>query len=313
MFRGSRSIQVPDAIRPERAVLVAFAILVLIGGSNAVAVRFSNLDLPPFWGAGTRFAAAALIFWIVVLLRRVPVPRGRSLVGAALYGLLQIGLSYAFLYWGLLRVQANLTMVVLALIPLLTVFLAWIHRLERLGWRRLAGAVIALSGILVVVGEGLGSRIPVTSFLALLAAAACAAESGVILKLLPGGSPLATNAVALTIGAALLVGLSRIAGEEWSLPAAANTWIAFAYLVVLGSVVLFYLYLYVLARWTASATAYAALLFPLATVPIAAVFAGEAITLSFIVGGVLGLFGVWFGAVSGLPRAIPADSAATAE
>ena len=48
----------------------------------------------------------------------------------------------------------------------------------------------------------------------------------------------------------------------------------FAYLVLIGSVVLFYLYLYVLARWTASATAYSFLLFPVVTVLIAAWLVG---------------------------------------
>jgi hypothetical protein len=31
--------------------LLAFTLLVLVGGSNAVAVKFSDFELPPFWGA----------------------------------------------------------------------------------------------------------------------------------------------------------------------------------------------------------------------------------------------------------------------
>ena len=50
---------------------LAFVVVVILGGSNAVAIRFSNLELPPFWGAGIRFAAAALVFWAIVLVRRV--------------------------------------------------------------------------------------------------------------------------------------------------------------------------------------------------------------------------------------------------
>jgi len=86
-----------------------------------------------------------------------------------------------------------------------------------------------------------------------------------------------------------------------------STWLSFLYLVFLGSVVLFYLYLYVLSRWTASATAYAFLLFPMATIPLGALLAGEEITVAFLLGGALGLFGVWFGAISGARRAASAD------
>lgn len=130
MSRSSFSKDGLGAAWSNRGTLIAFVLLVLVGGSNAVAVRFSNLELPPFWGAAIRFAAAALIFWIIVLGRRIALPKGRALMGALLYGLLAIGASYALLYWGLVRVQAGLTMVVLALVPLMTVFFALAHGLE---------------------------------------------------------------------------------------------------------------------------------------------------------------------------------------
>lgn len=37
-------------------VWLVFATVVLVGGGNFVAVRFSNRELAPFWGAGLRFA-----------------------------------------------------------------------------------------------------------------------------------------------------------------------------------------------------------------------------------------------------------------
>lgn len=298
---------------PDRGTLIAFVLLVLIGGSNTVAIRFSNLELPPFWGAGIRFAMAALIFWIIVAERRIALPTGRGLLGVFLYGLLATGASCAFIYWALLRVQAGLTMIVLAFVPLMTLFFAWAHGLETLHWRRLIGALMAIAGILIVVAGELGTTVPVPSLLALIAGATCAAEGAVVYKLFPQSHPVATNAVAFTTGASLLLGLSLVAGEEWILPTAANSWVAFAYLMLIGSVVRFYLYLLVLTRWTASATANSFLLFPVVTVVMAAWLAGETITASFVVGGVLGLTGVWLGAISGSPSATTAGSSAAAD
>jgi drug/metabolite transporter (DMT)-like permease len=307
MSRSSFSKGGLGAARADRGTLIAFVLLVLVGGSNAVAVRFSNLELPPFWGAAIRFAAAALIFWIIVLVRRIALPKGRALIGALLYGLLAVGAAYAFLYWGLVRVQAGLTMVVLAFVPLMTLFLALAHGLETLRWRGLIGALISIAGILLAVGGELGTAVPVASLLALVAAAACLAEGSVVFKLFPKSHPVATNALALTTGASLLFGISLVAGEEWNLPTGSNTWAAFSYLVLIGSVVLFYLYLYVLARWTASATAYSFLLFPVATVLIAAWLAGEVVTTSFVMGGALVLAGVGVGAIGGPSRAASSD------
>lgn len=299
--------------RPDPGTLIAFLLLVIIGGSNAVAVRFSNLELPPFWGAATRFGAAALIFWAIAFGRRIALPKGRALAGAFLLGLLSIGASYAFIYWGLLHVQAGLTMVVLAFVPLMTLFFALVHRLEKLRWRGLAGALIAIAGILLGVGGGLGTTVPVPSLLALVAGAACIAEGAVVFKLFPKSHPVATNAVAVGTGAALLLGLSLVAGERWSLPATSNTWAAFIYLVLIGSVILFYLYLFVLGRWTASATSYSFLLFPVATVVIAGWLAGEVVTPSFLIGGAVVLAGVWLGAISGPTGAAAPDSAPKTE
>jgi drug/metabolite transporter (DMT)-like permease len=140
--------------------------------------------------------------------------------------------------------------------------------------------------------------------LAVVAAAASLAEGAVVFKLFPRSHPLVSNAVAFTAGAPVLFLLSRLAGEKWSLPSTAGTWAAFGYLVLIGSVVQFYLYVYVLSRWTASATAYSFLLVPVATVVIAAVLLGEAITAPFLVGAALVLAGVWVGAIQAPAEAV---------
>jgi drug/metabolite transporter (DMT)-like permease len=296
------------AAPPDRATLLAFALLVLIGGSNAVAVRFSNLELPPFWGAGIRFVAAALIFWVIVLVRRIALPKGRALIGVLLYGALAIGISYAFLYWGLVRIQAGFTMVVGAFVPLLTLLMALIHGLEQFRRRAFAGALIAIAGIMLVVGDRLGTDVPLASLLALVASVVCIAEGSVIYKLLPKTDPLAVNALSVSTGALMLLGLSVAVGESWTLPTALNTWASFAYLVVFGSVTLFYLYLFVLSRWTASATNYSFLLFPVVTVTMAAWLLGEEATISLIIGGAIVLVGVWVGAFGGPGRESASES-----
>jgi len=51
----SNSLEAPGA-----RTLGVFALAVVLGGANFVGVRFSNLELAPFWGAGLRFSLAAL-------------------------------------------------------------------------------------------------------------------------------------------------------------------------------------------------------------------------------------------------------------
>ena len=129
------------------------------------------------------------------------------------------------------------------------------------------------------------------------------AEGAVVFKLFPRSHPVATNAVAMATGTVPLVILSLLAGEQWSLPTTSSSWAALGYLVIIGSFVVFHLYVEVLARWTASAASYAFLLIPVVTVVIAAWLAGDVITTSFVIGGVVVLAGVWLGAINSSPRA----------
>lgn len=283
--------------RPDATVWPVFAAVVLVGGGNFVAVRFSNRELAPFWGAGLRFALAALLLLAIARLAGWPLPRGSARRGALLYGVLGFGASYAFMYWGLLEAPAALAAVVVALVPLETLLLAAAFGLERIRARGVLGAAVALIGTGIVFSDQLRS-VPLGSVAAMLAGSLCIAGSTVAAKGFPRVHPVPMNAVAMLPGVALLLALSLVAGETRSLPSRPEVVAAFAYLVLVGSTVLFIGFLYVLQRWTASATSYATLLFPLVTVAIGAVIAGEVVSAQFIGGAVLTMAGVYLGAVA---------------
>ncbi|MGH2663701.1 MAG: DMT family transporter, partial [Actinomycetota bacterium] len=211
------------AVAPA-VVLGAFLAMVLLGGANFVAVRFSNSELPPFWGAGSRFIVSAAILALIGMALRVPFPRGRTLVGASLYGLLGFGAFYALAYVGLQEASAGSGAVLLSLAPLTTFLLAFFQGQERFRWRALVGALVALAGIVVMFGAPGG--VPLGSVLAFLGAAVAVGEAGVIAKWFPKAHPVSMNAAAMGVGSVLLLILSRVAGESWELPSRAATWTA---------------------------------------------------------------------------------------
>jgi drug/metabolite transporter (DMT)-like permease len=69
--------------------------------------------------------------------------------------------------------------------------------------------------------------------------------------------------------------------------------------VIAGSIGVFWLYVFVVKRWTASAAAYQLVLIPLVTVVVAAWLQDERITWAFAAGSILVLIGVYFGARQG--------------
>lgn len=279
--------------------LSAFAAVVVVGGANFVAVRVSNQELAPFWGAGLRFSLGALLFLAIALILRVTWPRDRRQITLiALYGLFSFTISYALMYWALVRVSAAMAAVLLAVVPLLTPLLAAAHRTEKVRARHMVGAVIALVGITVMTVGPAGLMVPIGGLAAIAIAALAVSESVIIGKKVSVNHPVMTNAIGMPIGAVGLLVTSLIVGEQWVLPRQAEVVGAVLYLAVVGSVGLFILVLLVVRVWTSSATSYAFVLFPVMTLLLEAWLLDEPLTLRSITGAVIVMAGVWFGALA---------------
>ena len=288
----------PDA--PDRLALGAFVGAVLLGGTNFVAVRFSNRELDPLWGAGLRFALAAAVFGVLVAALRLPLPRGRALGLVLTYGLLGFAVAYGCLYWAMQEVPAGVAAVVMAVGPLLTLLLAVAHRLERLNPRALAGALIAVAGSALIFFQPGSVSFAWTSFALLAVAALAAAEAVVISKRAGRLHPVVMNFVGMSTGAAALLAASVVAGERLTAPADGETQLALVYLVG-ATVGLFLMVLVVVQRWTASSTSYIFVLMPVVALVLGVLVADERITVTTIVGGGIVCAGVYLGALARRP------------
>jgi drug/metabolite transporter (DMT)-like permease len=282
------------ASRPDPTTLAAFLTASFIAGANAVAVRVGLTELAPFWGAAMRFLIAAAILILLALATRRAFPTGRALLGAVLYGLLTFGLSYMFLYWALQEATAGTVMVAFAITPLLTLLLAVAQRVERFHYRPLLGALVACAGIAIVFADKMGAVSPL-SLAAILAAAVVSAEAPIVVKIFPKVDPAVENGIGMAVGGVLLLFVSLLAGERWIVPSTPMVQLSLVYLILIGSVGLFLLFLFVLSRWTASASAYVLLLAPLAAVALDLLVLGEAPSLSLLLGGALAIAGVYAG------------------
>jgi drug/metabolite transporter (DMT)-like permease len=284
----------------DSQALMAFVGLVTIAGGNAVAIRYTSCascELDPFWGAAIRFGLASLILLVITRALRAALPRGRALLGAVLFGALQFGAGFGLFYWGLVHTPAGLGQVLLACVPLLTFLLALAHCQETFRWDGLVGAMTAIGGIALVMNSGAGTGVPLSSMAAVMGGAICWAEALIVVRGFPRVNAAAMNAVAMGVGAAILLVLSLSFGEAQIVPRAGVTWWALTYLVLAGSVGVFWLYVVVLRHWTASAASYQLVLIPLVTVPLSAWLQDEQITWVFAAGSVAVLLGVYLGAL----------------
>jgi drug/metabolite transporter (DMT)-like permease len=272
-------------------------VFVVLAGANAAAVKAVLGEMPPFWSAGLRFVIAGALLLALMVMQRRPVPRGDRLLGTVLFAVFGFALAYFFLYQAIGDAGSGTTMVVLAIVPLLTVLLSVVHGIERPRLLGLVGALVAVVGIVIVAVDQLSLNVPLIAIALLLAGATCQSESVVIVKRLPPGDPVAANALGMLLGGTLLVAVSLVAREPLVLPTQSDTLLGMAYLIGPGSIGVFMLALYVLARWTASATSYAFLLFPLVAIVLGALLFAEPVQPSFLLGGAVVIVGVYVGAI----------------
>jgi drug/metabolite transporter (DMT)-like permease len=224
-------------------------------------------------------------------------PRGRALAGAALYGLLAFGGAFAFAFYALVELEAGFGQILLSIVPLVTLLLAAIQRIERSRGVALVGALVSLAGVVTMSGLSLQGSLPLTSVLAGVGSAVCFAQASLTIKRFPELHPIVVNAVGMAAGAVFLAAVTVIAGNEVVLPAQSDTWWAFAYMVLVGSIAVFSIYVALLERWEASRANYGFVVIPIITVLVSAWLLDEPITIGLVFGGALVLAGVYLGAL----------------
>lgn len=145
------------------------------------------------------------------------------MTGVLVYGILNFGTFYALAYLAFREVPAGTGQVILGLVPLLTLGLAVIHRVERFRWLGLAGALIAAGGIAVIFADRLGGDISLASLVLVLLAGIVVGEAGVAVKWFPRAHPVHQN----------LIGLHR-----WTVSATSYTFLLIPLVTVVAGAIL---------------------------------------------------------------------------
>lgn len=294
-----------------------YALLCLIWGSTWVAIKVGLVGVPPFLAAGLRFLLSALLVGAVLLRRRerVRLTRDQKVCVVSL-GLLVFWLDYAAVYWAETRISSGLTAILFSTMPLMTSLLsAYWMRSETLSGRKILGIGVGVLGtaILFWPHERLDLG-PALGMLAALGGSLCSAINLVMMKRYGSdGDPFVFNFFGMGIGAACLLVMSA-ALESWSAVAwsRANV-LALLYLSVVGSVVAFSIYYFLIKKMDATVVSLSTLIIPIVALAMGHAFLNETVSELAVLGIVTILAGV---AVAILPArnlrgAIQPSSAAT--
>ena len=292
-----RSYAMPEQKRI--AVAAAFLALCVIWSSTWLVIRVGLHDLPPISFVAIRFVVAVAVLLAISIGRVRLLPAHRSdLVLLAYTGVLMFSVNYALLFWGELYVSSGLSAVLQATIPIFgMVFAHFILPGEPLRWQRVAGAVLAITGVAAICSRLLnfGGLLAFWGGVGIVFGAAAAAFSNVVLKKRALDlAPAMIAAWQMIFGVApLLVTGFFVDGNPLHLHWTRTALFCLFYLAVPGSALTFLLLYWLLPRMSVTNLQTISLITPPGAVLFGWLLGGETFSIWSLVGGALVLGGVW--------------------
>ena len=289
-----------DRPRATRGALVWAAILILyvVWGSTYLGIAVAIESIPPFLMAGSRFllAAALMLGWVAIRDRgAIRLPTLREWRDTAIVGALLMGGGMGMVAWGEQTVPSGIAAVLIAMMPVWVAILGRIFLGERLPRLAATGIALGFVGVAILVGPslaGVGNLDPAGTLALIISPMSWATGSlfAANRARLPR-DPLVATATQMLTGGVVLCVMATLAGEPARFDPAAVTdrsILAFAYLVLIGSLVAFTAYAWLLHHAPLPLIATYAFVNPVVAVLLGAVVLSEAITPGqLLAGGVI--------------------------
>lgn len=279
---------------------LVWLVLCIIWGSTWLFIKIGLENLPPITFAGIRFVIACVILFVLIRLRRIALPTNRRDWGLlALTGVLSFSLNYGLVFWGEQHISSGLAAVLQATLPAFGLVIAHFHLPgERMTWSKIFGVVLGFLGVAVVFSNQLaiaGGK-ALAGCVALVLSALFAAYSNVLVKaygrkLEP--AILAAGQMFFGLIPLLLIGIP-LEGNPFHYHWTPKSWLALLYLAVVGSVIAFMLYYWLVHHMDVTKTMLISLVTPVVAVVLGMLVLGEDLSWRTVAGGIMIMVGVRF-------------------
>jgi drug/metabolite transporter (DMT)-like permease len=276
-------------------VWAALATIYVVWGSTFLAIAIVVRDLPPFLSMALRhLVAGALLFGWVWWRRGGRLALGRREWGAAfVFGGLLFLVGHGGLAWAQQDVPSGVAALLVGTIPFWFAILARLAFGERLGGRALVGLVLGFAGLALLVDpSGEEAAEPVGALVIALGAFAWAAGSLAARRLPLPSDTLLSAAMGMLAGGFLLAVVSGLGGEYDNVQVTTEALAAIGYMVVVGSLIGFSAYVWLLKVAPASTVSTYAYVNPVIAVLLGWAFNDEVITARTLVAGAAIVVGV---------------------
>lgn len=290
------SSDAPAAVRSGPAgwqVWGALWIVYLVWGSTYLAIRIMVETVPPLLGAGARFALAGAVMMAVLAVRRGPSvvrPTRSRVLGGLLLGVLLPGAN-AVVTVAEQEVPSGLAALLIAAVPLWVILLRALDG-DRVPRASVGAVALGFVGVALLLkpGEQSGDA-GLLGLVAIVGAALMwAAGSFTSPKLSLGREPLESTAWQMLLGGMVIAAVGLVAGEAGDVDFGAfstDSVLAFAYLVVFGSLLAFTAYAWLLQNAPLSKVSTYAYVNPVVAILLGWLVLSETITAVTVIGAAI--------------------------
>lgn len=277
---------------------VVWLVLCLIWGSTWLFIKIGLSNLPPLTFAGIRFVIASIILFTIIWARglRLPEDRGDWWL-LAFTGLLSFSLNYGLVFWGEQYISSGLAALLQATLPAFGLVIAHFHLPnERMTRAKIGGIILGVSGVGIVFSNQLAvaGGLALAGCVALVLSSFFAAYSNVLVKARGKAlDPAILSAGQMFFGLIplLLIGIPLEGNPfkfRWTLMAIVSLF----YLALIGSVVAFLLYYWLVRNMDVTKSMLIALVTPVVAVILGMLVLDEELSWRTIVGGAMIMAGI---------------------
>jgi drug/metabolite transporter (DMT)-like permease len=275
-------------------VLAAFAAVYIIWGSTYLAILLAIKTIPPFFMSAFRFFLAGLVLLIWALMKGERIPDGNSVFKISVAGILTLALGNALVGWVEQYLPSGLVAILVATVPL------WFILLDKRQWQYyfsntniILGLIVGFAGvILLFAGKGaadvFSSKMKVISlFLMVLSTISWTTGSLYSKYQKIHASTLMKVAIQMIAASVILYVAAFSFGEQGHFAIAKvsrQSILALAYLVVMGSLIAYMAYTWLLSIRPPSLVGTYAYVNPVVAVFLGWLVAGEKVNAQKTIG-----------------------------
>jgi drug/metabolite transporter (DMT)-like permease len=266
-------------------------------GTTWLASKEGVKYMPGLQLAGIRQFIGGMLYVAFFLYKKAPWPKGKQWKAIFILSILNFVLSNGLSTWGVKYISSGLGAIIGAIFPLWIVIIT-VFRGEKIARLSILGLVISFGGVCVIFYDHLADFLKPNFrfgiFISLIATFTWAFGTMYTRKKAASFNPYFSLGLQMLISSFItlaIIGATGTGVNISSIPA--NSWWAIGYLVIIGSVLTFIAYIYMIQRLPAEINSIYAYINPIVAILLGAIIFGEPLTMAIAIGGAVTLFGLY--------------------